>query len=260
MWFQQVQSNDWLSEHWQLWAWKNSGPGYLVHACRFWWRHSSWSTSRLSWWHRRSQFFLSGLRVVIPTMFQFNIVLLNPICLTWLKWPIYMWFTCLNLFIMVIFQGNGLPEGKSKLDGDGPTLFNITLYLGRWASMCYFDLFWGSPGCLVFLACTQKRGSSCSSMIRIMLAIHLTLMLLSTSKHRNDPFTKKWILTGSGPMDPTACCSRSDFVFLPRVTQDPLYYLQGDPMVGFGSLEKSRIPVPYVSFRYSRVLNHLKPT
>ena len=125
--------------------------------------------------------------------------------------------------------------------------------------MCYFDLFWGSPGCLVFLACTQKRGSSCSSMIRIMLAIHLTLMLLSTSKHRNDPFTKKWILTGSGPMDPTACCSRSDFVFLPRVTQDPLYYLQGDPMVGFGSLEKSRIPVPYVSFRYSRVLNHLKP-
>ena len=96
-------------------------------------------------------------------------------------------------------------------------------------------------------------------MIRMNVGNPFDINVFSTSKHRNDPFTKKWILTGSGPMDPTACCSRSDFVFLPRVTQDPLYYLQGDPMVGFGSLEKSRIPVPYVSFRYS-VWNHLKPT
>lgn len=145
------------------------------------------------------------------------------------------------------FSGQWITRGKVKSRWGWTHTFEHYLISGE---MSIHVLFWSIlgftrvPG---FFGLYPIDARAVHPRLEWMLAMYLILMLFSTSKHRNDPFTKKWILTGSGPMDPTACCSRSDFVFLPRVTQDALYYLQGDPMVGFGSLEKSRIHVPCVS-------------
>ena len=65
-------------------------------------------------------------------------------------WPVDKSFTCQNQCTMMNIQGNGLPKGKSKLDGVKSTLIKMSNHV----------IFWGSPACLVLLRPVPSRSKN----------------------------------------------------------------------------------------------------